>query len=177
MENYKKVIDELVKEFSESMENIDENQELVNSFESYLYSIVKIMENTDSKIVGEKNKETIEEILKYCTRDTMELPLEQKKQKLLNDKSFEKIRTLSNDAFEMTQKVLKRELNEINKNEVENMKNKFKQLLENVREFNRSEATLLISEGILDLNFVENPKTEIMSIRLGRCLYNNVKEN
>ena len=44
------------------------------------------------------------------------------------------------------------------------------ELLKSVKAFNKQQAIWLVSEGILDLNFVKNPKTDIMSIRLGRCL-------
>ena len=83
MEEHKAVINELVNEFADSIENLEDKKELTIAFEKYLYNLVKMAEKIDSSI----------------------------------------------------------------------------------------QAVWLVSEGILDLNFVENPKTEIMSIRLGRRLH------
>ena len=51
------------------------------------------------------------------------------------------------------------------------MKNKLNIALKEVKDYNKQQAVWLVSEGILDLNFVKNPKTEIMSIRLGKRLH------
>ena len=51
------------------------------------------------------------------------------------------------------------------------------QSLEGVREFNKQTAQNLVSEGLLDIMFVENPKTGKTSLRIGRNIVykNNVQ--
>ena len=51
------------------------------------------------------------------------------------------------------------------------------QNIERVREFNKQTAQNLVSEGLLDIMFVENPKTGKTSLRIGRNIVykNNVQ--
>ena len=71
----------------------------------------------------------------------------------------------------MTQDVLAKKLTEPNDQELEDMKNTLNKALKEVKDYNKQQAVWLVSEGILDLNFVKNPKTEIMCIRLGKRLH------
>lgn len=169
MEEHKAVINELVNEFADSIENLEDKKELTIAFEKYLYNLVKMAEKIDSSI-KDKNK-AVEMLLRYSTDNAVELTLDQKRQMLIRDESFEKIRSISNRAFEMTQEVLAKKITEPNEQELEEMKNTLNQSLKDVKDFNKQQAVWLVSEGILDLNFVENPKIEIMSIRLGRRLH------
>lgn len=169
MEEHKAVINELVNEFADSIENLEDKKELTIAFEKYLYNLVKMAEKIDSSI-KDKNK-AVEMLLRYSTDNAVELTLDQKRQMLIRDESFEKIRSISNRAFEMTKEVLAKKITEPNEQELEEMKNTLNQSLKDVKDFNKQQAVWLVSEGILDLNFVENPKTEIMSIRLGRRLH------
>lgn len=169
MEEHKAVINELVNEFADSIENLEDKKELTIAFEKYLYNLVKMAEKIDSSI-KDKNK-AVEMLLRYSTDNAVKLTLDQKRQMLIKDENFEKIRSISNRAFEMTQEVLAKKITEPNEQELEEMKNTLNQSLKDVKDFNKQQAVWLVSEGILDLNFVENPKTEIMSIRLGRRLH------
>lgn len=169
MEEHKAVINELVNEFADSIENLEDKKELTIAFEKYLYNLVKMAEKIDSSI-KDKNK-AVEMLLRYSTDNAVKLTLDQKRQMLIKDENFEKIRSISNRAFEMTQEVLAKKITEPNEQELEEMKNTLNQSLKDVKDFNKQQAVWLVSEGILDLNFVENPKIEIMSIRLGRRLH------
>ena len=116
------------------------------------------------------DKSDMESLLKYVTDDVIKLPLEKKRQMLIRDESFETIRSISNNAFEMAQEAYTSKSDNIDETKVDEMQKKLNELLKSVKAFNKQQAIWLVSEGILDLNFVKNPKTDIMSIRLGRCL-------
>ena len=116
------------------------------------------------------DKSDMESLLKYVTDDVIKLPLEQKRQMLIRDESFETIRSISNNAFEMAQEAYTSKSDNIDETKVDEMQKKLNELLKSVKAFNKQQAIWLVSEGILDLNFVKNPKTDIMSIRLRRCL-------
>ena len=169
MEEYKMVITELVKKFDDSIENQEDKKELSSAFEKYLYNLNEMADKSDSGI--EDKEKMIEYLLRYSTDNDIKMPLNQKKQMLVKDESFEKIRALSDKAFEMTQDVLAKKLTEPNDQELEDMKNTLNKALKEVKDYNKQQAVWLVSEGILDLNFVKNPKTEIMSIRLGKRLH------
>ena len=169
MEEYKMVITELVKKFDDSIENQEDKKELSSAFEKYLYNLKEMADKSDSGI--EDKEKMIEYLLRYSTDNAIKMPLNQKKQMLVKDESFEKIRALSDKAFEMTQNVLAKKLTEPNDQELEDMKNTLNKALKEVKDYNKQQAVWLVSEGILDLNFVKNPKTEIMSIRLGKRLH------
>ena len=169
MEEYKTIITELVNKFADSIENSEDKKELTIAFEKYLNNLKEMAEKSDSGI--EDKGKTIEFLLRYSTDNAIKMSLNQKKQMLVRDESFEKIREISNKAFEMTQDVLAKKLTEPNDQELEDMKNTLNQALKEVKDYNKQQAVWLVSEGILDLNFVKNPKTEIMSIRLGRRLH------
>lgn len=169
MDNYKEIIDELVREFADSIKDVNENKELVNAFEKYLYSMKEIAEKSVGN-TGKNDKEKIEFILRYSTENTINLSLEQKKQKILIDENFQKICSISNKAFEIAKEAAVNPPIDINKDELISMVDTLNHLKENVRDFNKNEAIWLASEGILDLKFVNNPNTKLMSIRLGKVL-------
>ena len=169
MENLKKIIDKLVIKFSESLNEAFDKERLTETFEKYLYKQVETEEKINQNF-NIDDKSDMEFLLKYVTDDVIKLPLEQKRQMLIKDESFETIRSISNNAFEMAQEAHAGKINNIDETKVDEMKKTLNESLKSVKAFNKQQAVWLVSEGILDLNFVKNPKTDIMSIRLGRCL-------
>lgn len=169
MENLKKIIDKLVIKFSESLNEAFDKERLTETFEKYLYKQVETEEKINQNFnIG--HKIDMEYLLNSVTDDVIKLPLEQKRQMLIKDESFETIRSISNNAFEMAQEAHAGKINNIDETKVDEMKKTLNESLKSVKAFNKQQAVWLVSEGILDLNFVKNPKTDIMSIRLGRCL-------
>lgn len=169
MKVQKNDIDELLKEFDNSIENLEDKNELSIKFKEYIYELKKIVKKT-AKIIDTSDENSVNLLLKYSTEDIIKLSPEQKRQMLIKDESFEKIRSISNNAFEMAQEAYTSEGDNIDETKVDEMQKKLNELLKSVKAFNKQQAIWLVSEGILDLNFVKNPKTDIMSIRLGRCL-------
>ena len=166
---FKDVIDKFVIKFSESTKDAFDKKRLTEAFEKYLYKQVEAEEKINQNF-NIDDKSDMESLLKYVTDDVIKLPLEQKRQMLIRDESFETIRSISNNAFEMAQEAYTSKSDNIDETKVDEMQKKLNELLKSVKAFNKQQAIWLVSEGILDLNFVKNPKTDIMSIRLGRCL-------
>ena len=165
----KDVIDKFVIKFSESTKDAFDKKRLTEAFEKYLYKQVEAEEKINQNF-NIDDKSDMESFLKYVTDDVIKLPLEKKRQMLIRDESFETIRSISNNAFEMAQEAYTSKSDNIDETKVDEMQKKLNELLKSVKAFNKQQAIWLVSEGILDLNFVKNPKTDIMSIRLGRCL-------
>ena len=163
------VIDKFVIKFSESTKDAFDKKRLTEAFEKYLYKQVEAEEKINQNF-NIDDKSDMESLLKYVTDDVIKLPLEQKRQMLIRDESFETIRSISNNAFEMAQEAYTSKSDNIDETKVDEMQKKLNELLKSVKAFNKQQAIWLVSEGILDLNFVKNPKTDIMSIRLRRCL-------
>lgn len=160
------VIGDLTKEFENTIPNDEDKQELKQAFEKYLYEYKKVLEKS--------NINSLDDALKFSANKIMKLPLYNKKQKLIEDESFKEIQKISSKAFELAKNVVTGKREEIDNNSLEEMKNKLKICLNDVREFNKQQASMLVSEGILDLVFVENPKTQLISIRLGK---NAIRKN
>ena len=102
MENFKDIIDKFVIKFSESTKDAFEKKRLTEAFEKYLYKQVEAEEKINQNF-NIDDKSDMESLLKYVTDDVIKLPLEQKRQMLIRDESFETIRSISNNAFEMAQ--------------------------------------------------------------------------
>ena len=148
----------------------NENIEIVNTKINDINNKIAEKEEKINQNFNIDDKSDMESLLKYVTDDVIKLPLEQKRQMLIRDESFETIRSISNNAFEMAQEAYTSKSDNIDETKVDEMQKKLNELLKSVKAFNKQQAIWLVSEGILDLNFVKNPKTDIMSIRLGRCL-------
>lgn len=163
---YEEIIKELVEDFTKTIPNSENERELINSFEKYLYNLIEAINN--SQDIKEKDEEFIKYVLRYSTEITKELPLIQKKQKLIEDKNFNEIERISIDAFRTVQEIIFGKEIKKDEKELEEVRQKLKANLERVREFNKEQAQYLVSEGMLDLYFIENPETNIMSLRTGR---------
>lgn len=163
---YKEIILELVARFKLSIPTNEE--ELAKEFEEYLYSTVKNLENSTNKFVR-KDKKSIEDVLKSVTDNLCNLDLELKKQELLFDNNFKKIGEISNTFFELAKFVFEGEEMNIEINAQEKI-DEMEKLLSLVEPYNKEEAERLLSEAILDLKFIENPRSNISSIRLGHLI-------
>ena len=59
---------------------------------------------------------------------------------------------------------------EIDEKSLNDLKEKLVQNLKKVRDFNKMQSEILVSEGILDLNFIKEPQIETTSLRLSRYI-------
>ena len=94
------------------------------------------------------------------------MQVKEKKSRLLHDESFYKIILISNEAFNKAKSIL---LSSAIEKDFDSSKkiHELEEALKNVKSYNKQKAIKLVSEGELDLRFIENPKTEIVSLRLG----------
>ena len=91
------------------------------------------------------------------------------------DTNFENICEISSKVFEIAKKKLAGEKVKIDiqNNEI---KDKLENLLNGINFINEIEAKRLISETILDLEYITNPEVKVLSLRLGQ-IYRSQKKN
>ena len=166
---YIELIMELVREFKNVLPEETENKELRDSFEKYLYEIVEQIQKSEYENI-ENKEEFVESVLKSETKSIIELTLENKKQKLINDEPFNQIQVISSKAFEMAYNTIEGQKVEIDEKSLNDLKEKLVQNLKKVRDFNKMQSEILVSEGILDLNFIKEPQIETTSLRLSRYI-------
>ena len=162
------LINNIAEEYKNSLQNVYNSEELKTGLKNYLYELKESIENLNSKL-------SIEEAY-YNVNKIKALPLVNQEQKLIKDEKLQEIQRTSMKAYEMAHNVIMGN-NEIDKSQLSEMKETLNQSLEGVREFNKQTAQNLVSEGLLDIMFVENPKTGKTSLRIGRNIVykNNVQ--
>ncbi len=160
---YKPLISKLVEQFKKSTP--DDEEELIAGFENYLYTIVRKMKEAKHDSTKE-GKQRIEILLNRITKNLSMTNLETKKSRILVDESFEEIRKISDNVFETALRQLESNATTNIDINVEEKIEKIIQLLEEVKSFNKEQAQMLVSETMLDLQFIQNPKTDIKSLRL-----------
>ena len=166
---YIELIMELVREFKNVLPEETEKKELIDSFEKYLYEIVEQIQKSEYENI-ENKEEFVESVLKSETKSIIELTLENKKQKLINDEPFNQIQVISSKAFEMAYNTIEGQKVEIDEKSLNDLQEKLVQNLKKVRDFNKMQSEILVSEGILDLNFIKEPQIETNSLRLSRYI-------
>lgn len=166
---YIELIMELVREFKNVLPEETEKKELIDSFEKYLYEIVEQIQKSEYENI-ENKEEFVESVLKSETKSIIELTLENKKQKLINDEPFNQIQVISSKAFEMAYNTIEGQKVEIDEKSLNDLQEKLVQNLKKVRDFNKMQSEILVSEGILDLNFIKEPQIETTSLRLSRYI-------
>ena len=115
----------------------------------------------------EKNENTFNEsINKY---------IEKMKQEEQDDPSMVKIRKISNEAYQRAANVAYGK--EVEKYDYKEKSDALNELLKNVTEKNKAEAKKLVSEALLDVMFVNNPKSLITSLRIGHIVESIKRKN
>ena len=142
----------------------NERTEIIEAFKNYLYLAVQTIEESTSKFIS-KDLESIKSFLNSIASDFDKKDMEYIKRNLLVDKSFEEIRGKSVQIFEMAKSIMlgKRENVEIDvATEIDNMEN----LLKGVKKCNQKQAEELISEAIVDLQYITHLNEDVLSLRL-----------
>ena len=167
--------DELIQELVNDLrKEVPENEtELIESYKNYLYFSVENTLNSDSKFIS-KDKESIQSYLRFFSKTFMNYSLERKKQFLQMDKSFTRLRELSNEVFLKAQNALNGSAEE--STDIIKYREELNNLLEKVEPYNKVEAQKLVSEAMLDLNFISNPGNDVMSLRLGHFVSSTNKK-
>lgn len=160
---YEQIIYSLTDEFAKNV-GYDEI-ELIKAFENYLYNALKQNESTKLKFI-KNDKESTERLLRLITERLINADLDTKKRRLIKDESFERIKKTSREAFEIAQSILNNKTPNFNF-DIQKKIDELQEAISDVKIYNKEQANELVSETILDLNFIENPKTNIVSLRMG----------
>lgn len=157
------LVDELTNKFAKTISDDDnEKDELVKAFKVYLKKSIDMANS--SKYVN-KSTEEIARFLNCKTEMFGAMDIIVKKQFLLRDTKLEEINRISKEIFDLaSQKLSGKEINE--KKNIEQEVETMKTLLNDVRPYNEKFAKKLISEAVLDLNFLDKPNTNVLSLRL-----------
>ena len=163
MEEYESLINKLVEEFKETIPEGYEN--LTSLFKKNLYDYINFSRNNSYEFLSKK--ENIIRGLNVFASKLISADIETKKRELEEDENFNKIRDISLEGYDAA-------LNILNKKKVEKVTDinqkitKMKKLLNCVKDYNKNVAKELVSEGILDWNYLKNPDTETFSLRIGK---------
>lgn len=130
----------------------------------------KILEGIQEKF-EQKNYDysRIEKTLNDITEEWCNLSLEEKQSRLFRDENFGEILQISEQAYQDAIRQLQGFENDRTFN-IEEKEQRLKDLLKEVKPYNERMAKRYVSEGLLDLNFIKNPNTDIVSLRLGHIL-------
>lgn len=157
---------ELVKKFEESVPK--EEAELVDTFKEYLQIAIMSIKNNESKFIN-KDDESIRSVVTKMANDLIYASLETKKRVLIEDKNLIRIHEYSDQACKDATKIVTGDSEPI-EYDVDERIDEINHLLEGVKEYNKDIAKKMVSETILDLNFIKNPKTGITSLRLSHFI-------
>lgn len=149
-------IDKTEKSFEKFLEGTDVETSAIKNF-AYKNEIYEAKKDTfvlsDNKLdkLMEKNNKLMEEITKgEAGKD---------------DLSLQKLKDISTSIFNTARETLNGETKNIDINHTALLK-EMSELLKNVKEENREVAELMLSESILDLRYIKNPKAGISSLRM-----------
>lgn len=158
-------IEDLVKEFSLKIPTDEiEREELITAFKKYLQIGVNTIQNSDSKFI-KKDSDSIKEFLSFETKTISDMDITAIKQFLINDNSFLEIKKFSEEIFELSKRKIQKE-NIIVKYDIDAEIKKMEKLLDSVKTYNQEKARKLMSETILDLNFLMDTNAGFYSFRL-----------
>lgn len=159
MDEFKELISELKDEYKAYIEEWDEKS--LGEFEENLYLYIKKNKLSDIS----QDKESIEKRLRNVSFALIKCYLENESKNHITDSNFEKIVRISSEGYNIALSIINKENVNFNGNYKEKI-NEMIELLEKVKPYNREEAKRLVSDGILDWNFVNNSKTDTFSLRL-----------
>ena len=149
-------IDKTEKSFEKFLEGTDVETSAIKNF-AYKNEIYEAKKDTfvlsDNKLdkLMEKNNKLMEEITKgEAGKD---------------DLSLQKLKDISTSIFNTARETLNGETKNIDINHTVLIK-EMSELLKNVKEENREVAEFMLSESILDLRYIKNPKAAISSLRM-----------
>lgn len=162
------LMEELAKEFKQSIPENIQREKLTGEYEKMLKQVVESFKNINCQ------DSEIEKTLIKIGKEWIDLDIEEKQRRLLRDENFQDIVRDSTRIYNIAISILEKE--EVNiEFDISEKEKQLEEKLKNVKTFNKLEAEKLVSEAILDLKFIENPNTNIVSLRLGHIKY-NIKE-
>ena len=172
-QEYLDLIDGLANEFERRIKEENEKEQLIGAFKNNLILTVSNIKVSNSRFIS-KDFETIRRILIKKADELCNMNVTSMKQYLLEDKNLEEIQHISARYFELAKKKVEGE--HIN-DDIDSSKEieKLGDLLERVNSYNKRHAQELVSEAVLDINFISKPNVNVSSLRLYH--YRNSKKD
>lgn len=158
-----KLIEKLAQDFKSSVSDDALKETLAIKFKNMIEGTYKKFE--------EKNYDydEIEDTLKKISEEWCSLSLEEKQSRLLKDENFSEILEISKQAYNNAIHIMQGFEINVAFN-IEERETRLRELIKGVKPYNEERANREVSEGLLDLNFIKNPNTDIVSLRLGHIL-------
>lgn len=162
---YVELISILTSDFAKSIsDNEVEKEKLIQAFREYMVSTIESIKHSDSKYIN-KDIKSVKRVLGRIANEIYGMSVTAMKQRLLEDESFEEIRIISVDAFDLAKRKKFGEKIEVDFDASSKIK-QMQELLENVASYNKVQAKKFISEAILDLQYICENEENVSSIRL-----------
>ncbi len=162
--DYSSLIEKLCKEFKKGI--IESNEELEKAFKNILKQHFDNLKKDNNK-----SKEEIIAIIISIAEDLINADLETRKQILLKDIYYEKIKKISYSIFSQAVQIFSENKQIINDSRYD--KRLIDEMIEykgQVEEYNIKEADKLISEALLDWHYIQNPKIKVYSFRFANYM-------
>lgn len=159
--NIEKLISELIFEFEKIVPK--EEKDLIKIYREH---IKKLINSAKYSSIPHDDKD-VEDMFRYELQRFKKMSIEEIKNEIIIDESFEKIQSFSRKAFVKALKVLDGEkVDAKTSTELRKELNKINKEIGKVKEDNMKEAKRLLSEAILDVQFVEKASTKLTSLRI-----------
>lgn len=171
MEQYREIIANLLKGFEASIPKDEPDREaLISGFNTYLLG-------TSSQLLKNRHEhpldtdDVIEQILVSRANNIIQSSLNSKKSALILDEKMEQLRNVSNKIFDQAvQKLNEQEVNvSVIDENYDTIINRLRQIVKDVKPFNSEQAKNLLSETILDIDYLSGNK-KILSLRVGHLI-------
>ena len=163
-------MEELIESLKDAFRLNTDDEELNKAFEEYLKDGISKIKSNPSPFI-KKDDESIKRAVERVARNVIDSDIESKKRILLYDSDFKTIMEISTQVFEEAKKTLKTGVTS-NLNTIE-MEEQLKELLTNVKDYNKNKAKELVSESLLDLYFIRTRDINNLSFRLAASTNNN----
>ena len=166
----KSYIDELVEKFGEKIPKGEKQRDnLMQKFENYLYFTVNNIKD-DTKTSNKNRINYIKSELDKKANNFFEEDISSIK-KDLEDSAYERIKKNSMNIFNSAKKQVDGNLENSNIN-IKQENKELKELLDNVKDYNRDSAEYLIEETRKDLKYINNKNNKTNSLRLNQYMEN-----
>lgn len=162
------IVEDFVKKFKKDNPNCDKI--LINQYEEYLKSSIVALQRTSLPWI-KKDENTIRKILEADLIQLRGKSPDEITYRITSDEHYEKIRKISNKAYNLAVRVLQGEKIEIETiNDLDREIKECEEDILKVREKEKSDAESLYSEAILDLHYIKTQSPEATSLRLGNIM-------
>ena len=172
------IVDDIIQQFNTIVKDDENEKELQEGFRNYLNRSLKVITDSDLPFAKEndQNNQIIEKYLRKIAEHIINSSVEYKKIVLIDDYYMNKLNAISKKIYEIAMSILEGKKEETKKIDTNKLKEELRDLLKKVKPWNYAQAEQMVSETILDLGVIENPSTDVLSLRLGH-IYGSITDN